>query len=239
MKDKRFHYNQYKEKQGKFGVSFGRQGENLTTQIQQVFAGSPAEEAGIEAGDRVIGINNVLVNEHAEQTRYLISNSPYEQIRVEVYRDGKYNVFLVTPVTIIRYILGIEFQEAENRNIYYGFWETVNFSREIAEGIVSLFTGGVAAENLMGPVGIGHVITRTQGIMEFVSMMALISLAVGVTNLLPFPPLDGGKIVIYIVEAVRGKPMKEELEMRIQIIGFMLLIGLAIFATYNDVLRIF
>jgi len=207
-----------------------------------VSAGTPAEEAGIVAGDRIISINTVIVNEDAEQVRYLIDNSPYEEVRVELYRDGEYIVYLVTPVTVISYVLGVEFREIENRffgNMYYGFWETVHFSREILDGMVSLFTGGVSADNLMGPVGIGHVITRTQGIMDFVVMMALISLAVGVTNLLPFPPLDGGKIVIYLIEAIRRKPMREEIEIRIQIIGFMLLIGLAIFATYNDVLRIF
>ena len=91
----------------------------------------------------------------------------------------------------------------------------------------------------MGPVGISEVVSKTQGIVEFVYMLSLISLSLGVTNLLPFPPLDGGKVVILLIEAVRKKPIKEETELKIQLIGFTLLIGLSIYVTYNDVLRIF
>ena len=77
------------------------------------------------------------------------------------------------------------------------------------------------------------------GINEYLYIMALISLSLGVTNLLPMPPLDGGKILIYVIEWVRKKPMKEETELRLQILGFSLLIALTIFVTYNDILRIF
>ena len=69
-------------------------------------------------------------------------------------------------------------------------------------------------------------------------MLALISLSLGLTNLLPFPPLDGGKVVIYLVEAIRRKPMKEELEIKLQMLGFAILIALSIYVTYNDILRI-
>lgn len=70
-------------------------------------------------------------------------------------------------------------------------------------------------------------------------LFALISLSLGVTNLLPLPPLDGGKIVILLIEAIRKKPLKEGIEMKIQLAGFCLLIGLSIYVTYNDILRIF
>ena len=91
----------------------------------------------------------------------------------------------------------------------------------------------------MGPVGISEVVSKTQGIVEFVYMLALISLSLGVTNLLPFPPLDGGKVVLLIIEAIRRKPINEETELKIQMAGFALLITLSIYVTYNDVLRIF
>ena len=64
-------------------------------------------------------------------------------------------------------------------------------------------------------------------------------LSLGVTNLLPFPPLDGGKVVIYIIEAIRRKPLKESIEMNLQLIGFGLIIVLSLFVAYNDILRIF
>ena len=93
--------------------------------------------------------------------------------------------------------------------------------------------------SLHGPVGISGIVSKTRGIQEFVFILALISVSLGITNILPFPPLDGGKVVILIIEAIRKKPLKEETEAKITLAGFALLIGLSIFVTYNDVLRIF
>ena len=92
---------------------------------------------------------------------------------------------------------------------------------------------------MMGPVGISEAVAKTNGVYEFVYMLALISLSLGVTNLLPIPALDGGKIMILIIEAIRRKPLKQQTEMNIQLLGFSILIGLSLYITYNDVLRIF
>lgn len=83
------------------------------------------------------------------------------------------------------------------------------------------------------------MVVETKGIQEFAYMMAVISVSLGVTNLLPFPPLDGGKILILLIEAIRRKPLKQNTEIGIQMAGFVLLIGLSIFVTYNDIVRIF
>ena len=91
----------------------------------------------------------------------------------------------------------------------------------------------------MGPVGISEVVAKTNGFQEFIYMLALISLSLGVTNLLPIPALDGGKILILIIEAIRRKPLNEQTEIKIQLIGFSILIALSIYVTYNDFLRIF
>ncbi len=92
---------------------------------------------------------------------------------------------------------------------------------------------------MMGPVGISEVVAKTNGFQEFIYMLALISLSLGVTNLLPIPALDGGKILILIIEAIRRKPLNEQTEIKIQLIGFSILIALSIYVTYNDFLRIF
>ena len=94
-------------------------------------------------------------------------------------------------------------------------------------------------DQLTGPVGISSIIADTKGIAEYVYYLALISLSLGVTNLLPFPPLDGGKIVLLLIEAITRKPIKENVEIGLQLTGFALLFILAIFVTYNDILRIF
>ena len=92
---------------------------------------------------------------------------------------------------------------------------------------------------MMGPVGISEVVAKTNGLQEFVYMLALISLSLGVTNLLPIPALDGGKILILIIEAIRRKPLKQELEINLQLLGFSILIALSIYITYNDIIRIY
>ncbi|MCI8486166.1 MAG: hypothetical protein HFJ20_03545 [Clostridia bacterium] len=77
------------------------------------------------------------------------------------------------------------------------------------------------------------------GIKDYIYIISLISLSLGITNLLPFPPLDGGKIVILLIEWIRRKPLKEKTEMSIQMLGFSILIVLSLYITYNDILRIF
>ena len=101
-----------------------------------------------------------------------------------------------------------------------------------------LFSGGVSVDQLMGPVGISSVVAQTSNLAEFIYILAVISMSLGVTNLLPIPALDGGKILILIIEIIRRKPMKMETEAKIQMLGFSILIALSLFVTYNDILRI-
>ena len=101
-----------------------------------------------------------------------------------------------------------------------------------------LFSGKVSTNDLMGPVGISSVVAKTNGFQEFIYILALISLSLGVTNLLPFPPLDGGKIVLLIIEGIRKKPLDEKYEVGIQMLGFGLMIMLSLYVTFNDINRI-
>ena len=108
----------------------------------------------------------------------------------------------------------------------------------MVESIKLLFTGGVSVDNLMGPIGISEVVAQTSGIIDFLYIMALVSVSLGFTNLLPFPPLDGGKILIYIIEAIRRKPLKEDFELKLQLAGSLVLITLSVYVAFNDVGRI-
>ena len=101
-----------------------------------------------------------------------------------------------------------------------------------------MFTGKVTADQLMGPVGISGVVADTEKVSEFIYILALISLSLGVTNLFPLPALDGGKFVLLVVEGIRRKPLKEETELAINSLGFVFLISLAIFVATNDLVRI-
>lgn len=112
------------------------------------------------------------------------------------------------------------------------------FIKETIKNVIQIFTGKVTVDDMVGPVGISNVISKTSGLFDFVYIMTIISLSLGVTNLLPFPPLDGGKVVLLIIEAIRKKPLSQKVEVAIQSVGFLALITLSIFVTYNDILKI-
>ncbi len=224
------------------GIYLGAQDDDLSGEIKSIYQGSPAEEVGLKEGDKILSINGENTESDPYKIVNLISESKTDEISLEVDRDGEIKTFHIKPIIQKTYIIGVTFKLAEKNfanNIYYGFWDTVEFSLSIVDNLKMMFTGKVGADQLMGPVGISEVVSQTQSIVEFIYILALISLSLGVTNLLPFPPLDGGKIVLLLIEAIRRKPMKENTEMAIQMIGFCLIIGLAIYVTYNDILRIF
>ena len=91
---------------------------------------------------------------------------------------------------------------------------------------------------MSGIVGVGEVVAKTNGIIEFLKLMAILSMAIGIANILPFPPLDGGKIVIVLCEKILKRKLPEKAELIISYIGLGILVLLAIFVTYNDITRI-
>lgn len=124
------------------------------------------------------------------------------------------------------------------KNLIFALQLTGGYFIEFVNSIKMLFIGGVGINDLTGPVGISQIISNTEGIKEFIYMLSVISLSLGITNLLPIPALDGGKIVLLLIEAIRKKPFKENTEAQIQLIGFSILMALSIFVTYNDIIRI-
>lgn len=223
------------------GIYFKRSQEN-NCQIALVYPESPAEIAGIKAKDIILEVDGKAVENSPKKAVEYIQNSQNETITIKINRNEEEKTFELTPSIITTYSLGVHFKTAQNNftnNIYYGFWDTTNFSLSIIDNLKMLFTGKVKADQLMGPIGISEMVAETTGVYDFIYLLALISLSLGVTNLLPFPPLDGGKIVIYLIEAIRRKPLKESIEINIQLIGFGLIIALSLFVAYNDILRIF
>jgi regulator of sigma E protease len=91
---------------------------------------------------------------------------------------------------------------------------------------------------MVGPVGISSVVSHTSGLFDCTYIMTILSLSLGVTNLLPFPPLDGGKVVLLIIEGIIKKPLNEKFEVAIQTIGFILSLSLSLFVTYNGIVKL-
>jgi len=119
-----------------------------------------------------------------------------------------------------------------------GFKSLINLLLSLAESLKMLFTGKVFVDEFMGPIGISTVIASTTGIQDFVYFLSVISISLGITNLLPVPPLDGGKVLMLIIERIRRKPFDENVEIALQMTGLVFFIGLSIYIAYNDILRI-
>lgn len=210
--------------------------------IAAVEKGSSSEKQGIKSNDKLIKINNKEINGDRNKALELIGEKGVNTMLVTVERKGKEINIELTPDYVSSYYLGVNLKQTPdtfiNRCIGARI-QTKEFVFSIVDNLKKLFTGNVGIDQMMGPVGISEVVAKTNGFQEFISMMALISLSLGVTNLLPIPALDGGKILILIIEAIRRKPMKQETEINIQLLGFSILIALSLYVTYNDILRIF
>ena len=124
------------------------------------------------------------------------------------------------------------------QDIGIGFEATKGFISSIGDSLRMIFTGKLTIKDFSGPVGISNVITTTENFMQYLYIISVISVSLGVTNLLPIPALDGGKILILLIELIRRKPMNKELELRIQLLGFSFLIALSIYITYFDVVKL-
>lgn len=210
--------------------------------IVTVEKGSCSERIGIQANDRLIKVNDVEINGDPNKAVEAINEKGLNTMVLTVERDNQQIEIELTPDYYSTYYLGVNLSQAPdtfwNRCINGGM-QTAEFLGSIVDSIKQLFTGQVGVDQMMGPVGISEVIAKTDGIREFFQMMALISLSLGITNLLPIPALDGGKLLILIIEAIRRKPLKQETEINIQLLGFSILIALSLYVSYNDILRIF
>ena len=204
---------------------------------------SSAERQGVQTNDEIIKINGEDINGDTSKAVEIISQSKEaETIELTLKRENGEVTINLVPDTVSSYYLGVNMKYAEdtfiNRCINGGM-QTREFLFSIVDSLRQLFTGQVGLDQMMGPVGISEAVAGTDGFREFFELMALISLSLGVTNLLPIPALDGGKLLILIIEAIRRKPLKQETEINIQLLGFSILIALSIYVCYNDILRIF
>lgn len=221
-------------------------GINRSTVVQTLIPEYVSENTVLQVGDRILEINGEKTRIKSDVDDILLQ-SKGEMLTILVDRNDETIELNVTPIGIqygemTRYILGVEVAQAEKslaNNLYYGGWETVAFIGSIGDSLQMLFSGNVALNQMTGPVGISEMVVHTNGMYEFVYLLAVISLSLGVTNLLPIPALDGGKILLLLIEAIRKKKMDEEWEIKIQSIGFTFLILLSLYISFNDIAKLF
>lgn len=210
---------------------------NVLTYVDMVEPGMPAIEANIKAGDKIIRVNG-LDTTYSSDVIKIISQNPNSQLDIVVLRNGEELNLKVTPKAKQEFNLGNISYYEENTTLKQSYYKSISAISQIVGSYVDLFAGKVEITQLSGIVGIGEVVSKTEGFVDFLSMLAMISLAVGIANILPFPPLDGGKIVLVLIEWITKKKVSVKVETILSYIGLCLLLMLTIYVTINDIIRI-
>jgi regulator of sigma E protease len=217
-----------------------------TNQIGKILPNGAAQAAGLKENDAILNVDGKAIHSWNDLTT-LITENPEKKLTFEVERDGKKQSIDVTPSAVEtngkQYgQLGIQapMKTGFMDKIIGGTQRAFSSSLEIFKALGSLFTN-FSLDKLGGPVMMFQLSSEAadQGIMTIITLMAVLSMNLGIVNLLPIPALDGGKLVLNVFEGIRGKPLSQEKEGFITLAGFTLLMLLMVLVTWNDIQRFF
>ena len=234
----------------RLGYSYTSSGENEEAYVSAVEENSPMDKAGVKAGDVITSMNGTQIQTMEDMSEYLEKNPlNEEEITITYERDGKENEIKVTPYYATVKSLQISMGSRVHGNILddirYGASEIRFWIESTVRSLGRLVTGRVSTNDLSGVVGIVDYIgdtvdasqTATDALLNLLNIAIFLSANLGVMNLLPFPALDGGRLVFLFVELVRGKPANQKIEGMVHLVGIILLMVLMIAVTYNDIAR--
>lgn len=210
--------------------------------IGQVTKGMPAEKAGIVAGDKIVEINDVRINNWQEM-KPEIAKYEGKQITVTVENNGAQRDVLLTPVknpNTDDIVIGVA-QKAKIGGFSFaeGIKRTVTISKMMLSFLGQLVVGKADANEVGGPISIIVYMNDAakSGIISVLYITAIISLNLSVLNLLPLPALDGGRLLFLFVELIRRKPVPAEKEGMVHFAGLVALMALSIFLMYKDIVK--
>ncbi|WIO75287.1 sigma E protease regulator RseP [Porticoccaceae bacterium LTM1] len=229
--------------------------------VGEVLSGSSTERAGLQVGDRIISADGIPMDSWVQWVEYL-QLRPDQEISLIVSRNGENVTADITPESFTeedgtqsaRVGMGVVTDQVlkwpEERRRYYSYGPVEAISKAAGKtwdtsmmtlgALKKMVTGLISPEHLSGPITIAKVAGQSAegGVVSFLSFIALLSVSLGVLNLLPIPVLDGGHLMYYIVEAVKGSPVSERVQVIGYKVGLFLVMGLMVFALYNDLMRL-
>lgn len=217
--------------------------------ITTVVADSPAAQAGMKDGDLVTKINGNPISTWDELSEE-VKVSPDKKLDFTVDRKGETLEFTMTPKSVesgkekvgqigVQYISPLE--KNPIKAVAFGAEQTYDWTKRIFTLLGSLITGKFSIDDLSGPVGIYKATEEVAqyGVYNLMHWAAILSINLGIMNLLPLPALDGGRLLFFLFEAVRGKPVDKQKEGMVHFVGIMLLMVLMVVVTWNDIQRFF
>lgn len=223
-------------------------GFNLLMKLQPIVGliakDSKAFESGLRVNDRILEVNNQPINSF-EDLQSFVSSFQGSSIDVKIERSRAID-YLTIPMSsrendagMTEKYIGIVpgFKRSWASSLTKGAYETYNLSAKTLTFVGKMIIGDLGTQNLSGPIGIVKMAgdTANAGFLPFLYLMALLSISLGVLNLLPIPVLDGGQLVMLGVEAVRGSPMPERIENLFYLSGWIAVGCLMVFAVFNDI----
>lgn len=217
---------------------------------------SAAKEAGMQQGDIVVKIDNTRVCTAREIYVNTFVNKKGKSMEVTYLRNGVKNTVTITPKydeELGRYLLGFNGYgtavACNNASVFkYAFYEVRYGLVATVKSIGMLVSGNGSKDDVAGPVGMAQIVGEVEQqakpygfglvLLNMINIAMLLSVNLGVMNLLPIPAIDGGRLIFLLIEAVRGKPVSADKEGIVHLIGFALLFMLMIFVMYNDIMRL-
>lgn len=231
------------------GIDCIQDGYLASNVVGQFYEESISDQSGLMVGDRIIKIDGVYVHT-GQEVVYEILNNGYEPIDIVVIRNGE-RVLLEK----------VEFPTEEtagtkigNRDFYvlkedisflsvvkHSIFRSVSSVKIIVDGIKDLLLGRYGAEAVSGPIGMAGAVgdAAKVGPYSLLNLFTLITMNLGVFNLLPLPALDGGRIIFLLIEMIFKKPVKKEVEGMVNTVGLLVLLALMLFITFKDIINLF
>jgi regulator of sigma E protease len=229
--------------------------------IGQLTANGAAKRDGLQSGDRILSVNGKPVSLWEDWVK-VIRKNPEQTLRVQVRRNGEIKEIMLTPKRVKTTegeigLIGAAPQVSEDLiNIINKYRTVVSYGPVKAFGTAvsetwrmavltlrmlgKMVVGQVSLSNLTGPITIATYAgyTASIGLTTFLSFLAIVSISLGVLNLLPIPILDGGHLMMYVIEGIKGKALSENIQARLQHVGIVILAMLMMLAFYNDIRRL-
>lgn len=225
--------------------------------IQEIMENSAAQEAGLMKGDLITHLNGERIHLYREVSLNSAMNAAGEPIEITYERDGVRDTVLIVPKFSEednRYYIGLigggSYEKANPLTIFqYGFYEVSYWAKYTFKSLGMLVSGEVSVDSLSGPVGIADFVGDTYEevkpygtlsvVLTMLNLTILLSVNLGILNLLPLPALDGGRLVFLLIEVVRGKPLPPEKEGMVHMAGMICFMLLMFFVMYHDIMRLF